>query len=355
MRATLKGIRIDAVASALPTRWVSLAEQFADQPDTDEKTVRKFVKSTGVEGRYLSGPRQTSADLCCAAAERILSEKQIGREQVGVLVFVSQTEDYRSPASAAVLQYRLGLGRGCMAFDVNLGCSGFTCGLNIAGSMLLQSDLDYALLLCGDTSAREKNPEEETFSTNSDKMLFGDSGTATLLKKDSAAPEMRLMAETDGSGFKNIIVPYEWYRNPRKGEESGVLMDGVAVFNFSTTEAPDMITRLMAETGSKPEDYDCLVLHQANKLIMSRIAKATGFTDEQNIRTIEKYGNTSSGSIPNTLAYHFGDAQEGVLHCMMCGYGVGLSWSAADCYINAKDILPPVFTDDYFDDGYHVG
>lgn len=353
MKSTLKGIRISGMASALPTRWLSLAEQFGTD-EAAEKMIRKFTKSTGVTGRYLAGPRQTAADLCCAAAEKLLAEKQIDRTQIGALIFVSQTEDYRSPASAAVLQYRLGLSQACTAFDVNLGCSGFTHGLSIAGSLLLQSDLDYALLLCGDTSAREKNPAETTFSSNSDKMLFGDSGTATLLQKDSAAPDIRVFTATDGEGFRQIIVPYEWYRNPKMGEDTGVLMDGVAVFDFSTTEAPRMISALMEDRGTTPADYDCLVLHQANKLIMSRIAKLTGFTEEQHIRSIEKYGNTSSGSIPNTLAYRFGEEQGGELRCMLCGYGVGLSWSAADCCIRKDDILPPVFTDDYFDDGYHV-
>lgn len=354
MESTIKGIRIYGMASAVPKKWMSLKEQFGNNNEADEKAVKKFTKSTGVEGRFLAGPRQTASDLCYAAAEMILNVKDIKRDQVGILVFVSQTEDYRSPATAMVLHHRLKLSESCLAFDVNLGCSGFTCGISIVSSMLLQSDMDYALLLCGDTSAREKNPDEETFHSNSDKMLFGDSGTATLLMKDESAPSMYLSSATDGSEFKTIIVPYEWYRNPKVGEETGVLMDGVAVYNFSTTKAPEMIANVMAKTNTRPEDYDCLVLHQANKLIIDRVAKATGFSDEQNIKSIRFYGNTSSGSIPNTLVYNYGEDEEGMLHCMMCGFGVGLSWSAVECYIDKKDILPQIKTDDYYDDGYHI-
>ena len=352
MRSLIKGIEIAAVAAAVPMTWLSLEEQFG-KDEAAAKNVKKFSKSTGVKGRYLCGPRQTTADLCCAAAEKILSEKNIDRDKIGIVVLVTQTEDYRSPASATVLQYRLGIGRSCIAFDVNLGCSGFTSGLNIAGSLLMQSDAEYALLMCGDTSAREKDPSNAMFSSNLEKMLFGDSGTATLLHKNSSAEDMLMLSETDGSRFRTILVPYEWYRNPKMGDEV-IMMDGVEVFNFSTEKAPEMIRQVMAEMNTRPEDYDCLVLHQANKMIIDRIAKLTGFDDNKTLRSIDTFGNTSSGSIPDTLVNSFGSAEGGTLRCIMCGYGVGLSWSAVDCRIDENNILELVRTDEYFDDGLHI-
>ncbi len=353
MKTIINGVRIGGISAAVPTEWIALEQQYANDDELDFRTVKKFIKSTGVEGRYMAGPRQTASDLCFVAADELLKNKNIDRSKIGVVVFVTQTEDYRVPASATVLQYRLGLGNSCIAFDVNLGCSGYTCGLNIACSLLMQSDAEYALLLCGDTSAREKNPYETVFSSNSDKMLFGDSGTATVLIKDIEAQSMAILSATDGSGFKAIISPYEWYRNPIRGENNGV-MDGVTVFNFSTTEVPNMINELMKEMGTNPSDYDCLVLHQANKLILDRIAKATGFDDEKNIKSIHRLANTSSGSIPNTIVYRFGEEREGKLHCLLCGFGVGLSWSAVDCYIEKENVLPLVYTDEYFEDGYYI-
>lgn len=354
MKSIIKGVRIGAVSAAVPDNWVSLTDQFAVD-EAEAKTVKKFIKSTGVTGRYLAGPRQTTSDLCFAAAKQILDSLGIDKSQIGTLVLVTQTEDYRSPASATVLQYRLGLSQACIAFDVNLGCSGYTCGLNIAGSLLMQSSAKYALLLCGDTSAREKDPNDALFSSNADKMLFGDSGTATLLVRDEDAPDINVLSASDGSGFKTIMTPYEWYRNPVRSDPA-TIMDGIGVFNFSTEEAPKMICRLMSELGSSPDDYDHLVLHQANKLIIDRIGKATGFDKDKNLSSIATFGNTSSGSIPDTLVDHYGSDQSGeLLHCILCGFGVGLSWSAVDCYIAKNVILPLVKTNDYFDDGMHVG
>lgn len=354
MRSFIKGVKIDGIASAVPTEWMSLQEQFSDADDNKKNEIKKFIKKTGVTGRFLAGPRQTASDLCYIAADKLLSEKKIDRNNIGVLVFVTQTEDYRSPASAMVIHYRLGLAESCIAFDVNLGCSGFTCGINIASSLLLNSYSDYALLLCGDTSAREKNPAKKEFVSNADSMLFGDSGTATLLVKDNMAPDMKFISATRGSGYNMIITPYEWYRNPVTRGDGVNYMDGVEVFNFSTTDVPIMIKNLMQETENTPDDYDCIVLHQANKMIINRIAKLTGFSDDKTIQSIDKFGNTSSASIPNTLVYNYGSESEGIMHCIMCGYGVGLSWSVVDCYIDKDDILPLIKTDVYFEDDYYV-
>lgn len=354
MKTVIKGIEIAGIAAAVPETWQSLEEQFAGISKEKQKMVKKFRKSTGVKGRYLCGNRQTASDLCTAAAEKLLTEKQIDRNRIGVLIFVTQTADYRSPASAFVIQHRLQIGTSCIVFDVNLGCSGYTCGLNIASSLLLQSDAEYALLLCGDTSAREKDPNHATFTTNADRMLFGDSGTATLLRKNSGASEITMLSASDGSGFKMIMTPYEWYRNPAKGEGS-TIMDGVNVFNFSTEKTPEMLNNLMQECSTKPEDYDYLVLHQANIMIMDRIAKLTGFSEEKSLKSIETFGNTSSGSIPNTLVNCLGEQDGDTIRCLMCGYGVGLSWSAVDCTLKIADILPLVRTDTYFEDGMYAG
>lgn len=352
MESIIRGIKICGIASAVPNNWVSLEEQFGSKSDSDANMVKKFIKNTGVEGRYIVSEKQTTSDLCYAAANKLLNEKSIERDKIGVLVFISQTEDYRSPATAMVLHHRLRLNTSCFAFDVNLGCSGFTHGIEIVSSILLNSDADYALLLCGDTSARYRNPYTETYESKLDKMLFGDCGTATLLKKDSGAKDISLIANTNGSKFDVIIVPYEWYRHPNIDSKKEVFMDGLEVYNFSTTEAPKTIQQMMKKNNTTIDNYDCLVLHQANKLIIDRIGKAIGIDDEKNLKSISKYGNTSSASIPATLVHYYGNDDGGEIRCMLCGFGVGLSWSAVDCYIDKKDIISLVYSDECFDDGY---
>ena len=342
MYSRIKGIGIDAVAVGVPDRWMSLDDQFGyEGSGIDEKKLRKFKKSVGVEGRFVSTEKQTNSDWCCAAAEKILNEKSIDRNKIGVMVYVTQTADYREPATAMVLQHRLHIGTECIAFDINLGCSGFVYGLNVVGSIMMQCNAEYGLLMCGETGGREKIPDVKP-AADTDKILFGD------------AENMYFMSRSDGNGFRALIDPWGFYRNPVKLREVSS-MDGVAVFNFSTNETPELINDLMKELNTSSEDYDYLVLHQANKLIMSQIEKKTGFSPEKSLKSIDVFANTSSASIPTALVHNLAGSDKRKSHFLLCGFGIGLSWSVVDCYIEEKDILPLVKTDKYFEDGYQAG
>ena len=270
MYSIINDIKIDGIAVGVPNRWFSLEEQFVgDNNCIDEKKLNKFKKSTGVEGRYVSNIKQTNSDWCYAAADKILNTKNIDRNKIGVIVYVSQTSDYQQPATALVLQHRLNIGTDCMAFDINLGCSGFVYGLNVVGSLMLQSDAEYGLLMCGETGGRDKIPLEKP-NSNTEFMLFGDAGSATLLKRSNNAKDMNFMLKSNGNGYKALIKPYGFYRNPIEIKEVEA-MDGIAVFNFSTNEAPELINDLMKKMCTTANDYDYLVLHQANRMIMEQI------------------------------------------------------------------------------------
>ena len=350
MYSVLENIKVVGMAAAVSNTWDSVREISTE----DESVINKFIKTTGVEGRYSASPNQCTSDFCFAAAEKILTEKGINREDIGVLVFVTQTSDYGIPATACVLQDRLGLRKSCIAFDVNLGCSGFTYGMTIAGSLLMSTDAKYALLLAGDTSARERSQKEKKKFGHSAELLFGDSGTATLIEK-AASEKIMVSSHTDGSGFKAIISPYGSFRNPDRPESEipGTRMDEIAVFNFATVEASEQINDYMQKLGTTPEDYDCLVLHQANMMIMKRIGKKTAFPAEKVLVSLNKFGNTSSSSIPITLVYKYGDVDEDkTINALCCGFGVGLSWSTLALPINVKDIYTLVHTDEYFVDGF---
>ena len=175
-----------------------------------------------------------------------------------MLVFVTQTADYGIPATACVLQERLGLSKDCMAFDVNLGCSGFSYGLNIVSSLLNNSNAKIGLLLCGDTSAKEKRPSQKVKTTHSASMLFGDSGTAALLVKENGCKPITMLSKTDGSGYKAIIAPYgQWRHAEAPDEKKTSTMDDVAVFNFAISEVPELLKQTMDLQNYTPDDYDC--------------------------------------------------------------------------------------------------
>ena len=350
MYSELKDVKVIGMAAAVSNTWDSVRELSTE----GEAVINKFIKTTGVEGRYSANPRQCTSDFCFAAAEKVLAEKKIPREEIGVLVFVTQTSDYHIPATACVLQNRLGLSTSCIAFDVNLGCSGFTYGINIVGSLLMSTQTKYGLLLAGDTSAREKSPKYKKKIGHSAELLFGDSGTATLIENTASDPIL-ISSHTDGAGYKAIIAPYEGFRNADcpASETPGTHMDEIEVFNFATSEATAQINDYMEKQEKNPEDYDCLVLHQANLMILKRIGKKTGFSKEKVLISLDRFGNTSSSSIPITLVYKYGECDdERTINALCCGFGVGLSWSTVALPINVKDIYPLVHTDEFFDDGY---
>lgn len=350
MYSELKDVKVIGMAAAVSNTWDSVRE-FSTE---GEAVINKFIKTTGVEGRYSANPRQCTSDFCFAAAEKVLAEKKIPREEIGVLIFVTQTSDYRIPSTACVLQNRLGLSTSCIAFDVNLGCSGFTYGINIVGSLLMSTQTKYGLLLAGDTSAREKSQKIRRKFGHSAELLFGDSGTATLIENTASDP-LLISSHTDGAGYKAIIAPYEGFRNADcpASETPGTHMDEIEVFNFATSEATGQINDYMEKQEKSPEDYDCLVLHQANLMILKRIGKKTGFPKEKVLISLDRFGNTSSSSIPITLVYKYGECDdERMINALCCGFGVGLSWSTVALPINVKDIFPLVHTDEFFDDGY---
>ena len=335
------GIAIKGIACAVSTNWVSI--ESLKNGDNDA-TLDKFVKTTSVQGHYECGPRQTAADLACVAARRILEQKSISSADIGVLVYVTQYPDYRVPSTACVLQDRLGLGKDCIAFDVNLGCSGFVYGLNIVASLMQSGNARYGLLLAGDT------PSKGVRSDNS-RNLFGDASSATLLVKEDGASPMTIASRTDGAGYKAILRPYGYSKHPERPDKEGVF-DEIAVFNFAINEAPALINELLEAKGMTPENFDCMALHQANMMIMKQIVRRTHFDKEKVIYSIDRYANTSAASIPLCFVKKYGEEDgAAIVKALICGYGVGLSWAAGIIDLDTSCVLPIIETDDYFDDG----
>lgn len=336
-------IGIRGIACAVSTNYISV-ESLKD--GNNDATLDKFIKTTSVLGHYESGPKQTAADLASVAASRLIKAKGVSKDDIGIVVFATQYPDYRVPSTACVLQHRLGLSRECMAFDVNLGCSGYVYGLNIVASLMQSGTAKYGLLLAGDT------PSKGVRSDNS-RNLFGDACSATLLAKGEKGLSMSFASRTDGSRFKAILRPYGYAKHPDRADTEGVFNE-IDVFNFAIAEAPALINEFLAAKGLTPVDFDCLALHQANMMIMKQICKRTKFDKEKMLVSIDRFANTSAASIPLCFVQKYGDADDSqTLKALVCGYGVGLSWAAGITTVCTQDVLPLIETDDYFDDGLY--
>ncbi len=352
----IDNIAIKGISCALPTKQVKSISRYND---FGKEAVDKIISKTGVESIYKTFEEQTASDLAFIAAKNLLSNKNVDPNSIKALILVTQTPDYRLPATSCVLQHRLGLQEECICFDINLGCSGYVNGLYSISSIMSNSDINRALLLVAETPTKRISPLDRSLS-----MIFGDCGTATLLEKTSDAATMVFKFKTLGDKFKKIIVPAGGYRNLKASHERitwadgntrsdyDTYMNGQDVFSFSILDVPHFIKEFMKENGKCEKDYDYFILHQANQYILKQIGKRLKANISKIPISMVKYGNTSSTSIPLTLAYLKSQGEaKGEKRVLLSGFGVGLSWAAVDAVINIDDILPIVHTDDYFKDG----
>lgn len=351
-----KNIKISAVASAVPTTVVNNDDYKAL---FGEKTVEDFKAKVGVKEYRKAGKNQTVSDLGYVAAEKIIQEKNIDREEIDALVLATHSTDYRRPATACVLHHRLKLSKDCAAFDINLGCSAFVYGLQVVCSMMQCSDIRKALLIVGETMTKYVNEKD-----HSSTMLFGDAGSAVLLERTESGDPISGIVRTDGDGYRSIIVPAGGFRNmdasgdifmwPDQNERTlyNVVMNGSDVFTFSIFEVPDLVNDYFDKTQTTVDDYDCYAFHQANQFILKQLKKSLKIPNEKYPICLDRYGNTSAAAIPLVLSDKYGnDNASDAQRILMSGFGVGLSWGVAAASICPCDIYPVIETDEVFVEG----
>ena len=349
---SVSNVRIVGISVAVPEHFRSYTE---DEAVFGSEIVEKIRKHSGVRRRPVTLSGLCTSDLCFEAGERLLDELNWSRDSVGTLIFITQTPDYVLPATSCVLQQRLGLSKQCAAFDINLGCSGYVYGLWIAGRILASSSAGRLLLLVGDTISRIVSPLDRASA-----MLFGDAGTATALEKGSNA-DMLFELGTDGGGRNKLIVPAGSFRNPRtestshRTEREGgnvrsdedLFMDGAEVFGFTIREVVSLIENVLSLAGWSKESLDSLVLHQANQFILQHLSKRLGLPPEKVPSTLDSYGNTSSASIPLTMAVSLGERLKVVnLRLLLAGFGVGWSWGAVALCCGPMNVTRPILVAD---------
>ena len=343
---SLPNIELVGISAAVPENQVSNW----DYDFLSENERKMLIKTTGIENRRVAPKGLTSSDLCFHAAEKLLEQLGWRKDEIDILIFLSQSTDYYLPATAIILQDRLGLSSNCMAFDVGLGCSGYVYGLSIIGGILSSARLRKGLLLVGDISSYTCSQKDKSTYP-----LFGDSGTATAIQFNPNANEIHFNLKSDGSGHEAIIIRDGGIRNlitdesfkTEKFEDKiercrlQLEINGVDVFNFSIKRVHPSINELIEFADIPRESLDYFVMHQANKLMNETIRKKTGFTSAQTPYSLSKYGNTSSASIPLTIISELGNKTEGPINWILSGFGVGLSWGSA-ALRTENLICPPI-------------
>ncbi len=341
-----KNVGISGLAAAVPR---NIIDNYKYTTYFDTEAVKDVVDKIGIKERRFADKDTCASDLCFAAAEKLLTDMNIDRTEIDLLVFVSQTPDYKMPATSIILQHRLNLSNSAIAFDINMGCSGFIYGLSTVYSYMQQHGFRKALLLDGETRSKVYSPKDRNTA-----FLFGDAGVAALIEKDEKYEESIFSLNSDGSRSDLIMIHAGGYRNPSSIEtlkekvidehgnmrsDEQAYMNGPDVFNFLIREVPKDVKNTLEYAETDKESIDYFVFHQANDYINSYLAKKLKLDKDKIPMSIEKFGNTSSVSIPLTIATELQDKLDEKKKVLFCGFGVGLSWATAilnfkDCHIS---------------------
>ena len=228
--------------------------------------------------------------------------------------------------------------------------SGFVYGLSIASALLSNNQFRKALVICGDTPSKT-----QYFKDKSVAMLFGDAASATILTRSIESSTITFSLGSDGSGYDAIMIPEGGYRNPfnenslniELGEDGNfrracdVKLDGMDVFSFGITRAPKTVNEVLNYANVLNEDIDYFIFHQANYMMNEFIRKKLKIPIEKMPYSIMKYGNTSSTSIPLTIASELGPSHSySEKKILACGFGVGLSWGSSIFDLSETLIFP---------------
>lgn len=328
--STLRNVRFAGMATCVPKRVVSNLTDCRPQIRSERE---RLVRNIGIETRRMAPEWQCFSDLAFEATEKLLEQLQWKRDEIDALIVMTQSPDYLIPSTAIILQDRLGLSSATIAFDVNLGCSAYPFGIHLVGSMIAGGGVKKALLLIGDRSATLDDP------------IFSDAGTATALEFSEGAEPMYFDLNSDGSGFKAIMLPVGGHRQPvgiqhlvpfREDENdhwhraTDLVLDGPAVLSFSTQRVPPAVEKLLDYARASKDEVDYFIFHQANRMINETIRKKLGLPVEKVPSTLRDFGNSSGASLPVTMTARINkELESGRKRVVLSGFGIGLSWGTA--------------------------
>ena len=322
---SVKNVRIAGISAGVPLKTINNLDIQDLSADYDAKD---FVEVTGVLERRVDD--YTTSDLCLSAAEQLIKDLEWEKKDIDAIIFVSQTTDFILPATACIIQDKLGLSKECYAEDIVLGCSGWVYGLSSLSSLMASGEIKKALLMAGDAKRRVESNDP----------LFGYAGTVTALEYVEGEEGFKFHFGTDGSGYDAIIIPDGGCRNQitdesfkeeiingKKYNRLQTRMKGMDVFTFGVTTAPKSVKSLGKHYGFDYKEADYVIFHQANMKMNNMIAKLLKLPAEKVPSCMYNFGNTSSASIPLTIVTKLkGEVENKSTKFICCGFGVGLSW-----------------------------
>ena len=326
------GAAIKAISVYLPPRVIDNAELVREFGTWTE---HKIFSKTGITKRHVV-ENELVSDLATSAGEKLFNEHGIDRNEIDFILLCTESPDYFLPATACVVQDRLGLRKNIGALDYNLGCSGFIYGLALAKGLALSGVARKILLITADTLTRTIHPKDKSTRT-----IFGDAAAAILIEAGDESGIGEFSLGTDGSGLPKLLIPAgAWAQRPSPETRAemtnrwgnvrtleNLYMDGPEILKFSLEVAPPCMAEVFEKNKTSLDDIKLVVAHQASQMLLEKLKEVLGIPDEKFVFAIENYGNTVSSTIPIAL---YDMEREGRLvrgdKVLIVGFGVGLSW-----------------------------
>jgi 3-oxoacyl-[acyl-carrier-protein] synthase-3 len=324
--ATQNGTRVSitGLGCHVPERVVT-NDELSQLVDTSDEWI---MERTGIRERRIAAPDEALSDLALPAAEQALDAAGVNAREVDLLIVATVTPDMAFPSTGALLADRLGASDAA-AYDLSAGCTGFMYAIAQAHGMVAAGLAKKALVVGGDVLSKIMNWHDRSTC-----VLFGDGAGAVVLERVSDGGFLGFELGADGAGGVDLQLPAGGSRMPTSAETVGngahyVQMNGREVFKFATRVLVSSAEAVLAECDATVADVDVYVPHQANVRIIDHATKKLGIDPARVVVNVDRYGNTSSGSIPLALAdaQTDGRLREGEL-VLMTGMGAGLTWGS---------------------------
>lgn len=310
----------------------------ADLEKMVETSDEWIVTRTGIRERHIAEPSVATSDLCYEAATRALDDAGITAEELDLIIVATVTPDHLFPSTSCILQAKLGA-TNAAAFDLGAGCTGFVYAMTTAAQFIQSGTYKNVLVVGAEMLSKVTNWEDRSTC-----VLFGDgAGAAVMQPCEEGMGLLTTYLAADGSVGDLLGVKSGGTRHPLTEEglranEHKLHMDGSEVFKIAVRSMESAILKVLEDIGEEPGAVDVLIPHQANLRIIDAVNKKLKLPQERLVVNIDRYGNTSSGSVPIALseAVTAGRIKEGDL-VVMTAFGAGMTWGAVAMRWNRKE------------------
>jgi len=308
---------IKSILALVPSREFSVKKTIKNN-----ERLSRVSRVIGVKKSYKSKNNQTTVDLFCEAGEKIIKKNKLKKEKIVLVVCVTQTPDNLMPSCSNIVHQKLNLSTGCAAFDINLGCSGYVYGLWVVMNIMSKcKNNELAILLTGDTISKTISKDNIE-----NQLLFGDGVSATLVGvKNNQTAYFDIGSAKEGCD--KLLINHSGVKNINNNRPI-FYMDGKEVFNFAIKNVPSLVKNLLKRIKNKRVKF--YVFHQANLMMLEKIFDLLNIKRSRRVYSIEKYGNTSSASIPISICSKLKNKKQ--TNILMAGFGAGFSFAA--CFLS---------------------